>query len=51
MNNNRAYQNRKHNIGKKQGKENNKFFRRVEYYIGKKKLGVLAGVVYSNIGI
>jgi hypothetical protein len=47
----RAYQNRKHNIGRKRGKKNNKFFRHVQYYMGKEKLGVLAGVVYNNIRI
>jgi hypothetical protein len=47
----RAYQNRKHNIGRKRGKKNNKFFGRVQYYMGKGKLGVLAGVVCSNVGM
>jgi hypothetical protein len=47
----RAYQNRKRNIGRKRGKKNNKFFGRVQYYMGKGKLGVLAGVVCSNVGI
>jgi hypothetical protein len=47
----RAYQNRKYNIGRKRGKKSNKFFGHIQYYMGKGKLEVLAGVVCSNIGI